>query len=188
VQPVQLKPHPGELTVVHHKQDLIHQGVDIVVVHKLSVQQELVPVILFVVCEDSDELLELLFDALCLANGLQVVSGRCCRLYTNEALQLRDEIGHKLLFAVGDVHPRGSVVPVLEIELSGYNNSETSMALVEVGPLTENINHNHHSVEPVCGQKLHHEVHRDSVPAFLWNFRRVKLTVGQLLKCLGPVA
>jgi hypothetical protein len=43
--------------------------VDVIVVGKLGCQQELIPVILSVACEDMDELVELLVDRFSLAIG-----------------------------------------------------------------------------------------------------------------------
>jgi hypothetical protein len=60
---------------VCHERNLLHRGEDVVVVHELGCWQELIPVVLFVACKDTDKLLELLVDMLSLAIGLQVVSG-----------------------------------------------------------------------------------------------------------------
>jgi hypothetical protein len=48
-----------------------------------------------------------------------------------------------------------------------------------VGPLTEDVDHNHDLVEPMGLQKLENEVHRDSVPALVQNLRQMKLTMGK---------
>jgi hypothetical protein len=61
------------------------------------------------------------------------------------------------------------------------------VALVEMGPLTKDIDHNHNHVEPMCLQKLDDEVHRDSVPVLIWDFGRMKLTVGESPKHLRLV-
>jgi hypothetical protein len=72
---VQLKTHPREAAGVHYEWNLLDQGVDVVVVCELGCRQELIPVVLFVAREDTDELLKLLIDIFGLAIGLRVVSG-----------------------------------------------------------------------------------------------------------------
>jgi hypothetical protein len=62
------------------------------------------------------------------------------------------------------------------------------VALIEVGPLIEDVNHNHDRVEPVGLRKLDNEVHQDSVPALVRNLGRMKLTVGKSPEHLCPVA
>jgi hypothetical protein len=54
------------------------------------------------------------------------------------------------------------------------------MYFVEVGSFTEDVDHNHNRIEPVGLRKLDNEVHRDGVPALVWNLGRMKLTVGKL--------
>jgi hypothetical protein len=100
--------------------------VDVVVVCKFSSQQELIPAILFVVCEDPDELFELLVDVLCLAVSLWVVSSGCCRLYTNEALQLPGKLSDELLSTIRDILSRGPVMPldIPVVEPSGSDGSD----------------------------------------------------------------
>jgi hypothetical protein len=62
------------------------------------------------------------------------------------------------------------------------------VALVEVGLLTEDVNHNHDHVKPMRFWELDNEVHRDGVPALVWNLGWMKLTVGKSPKRLHPVA
>jgi hypothetical protein len=62
------------------------------------------------------------------------------------------------------------------------------VALVEVGPLTEHIYHNHDCIEPVHFRELDDEVHRDGVPAFVQNLSRMKPTMGKLLERLCLVS
>lgn len=67
-----------------------------VIVCELSPWQELVPVILFVTCEDIDKLFEFLVDVFGLAVSLWVVSGQSSRLNTDEAPQLLGELHDEL--------------------------------------------------------------------------------------------
>jgi hypothetical protein len=60
-----------------------------------------------------------------------------------------------------------------------FLGTEASMALVEVGLLTKNINHDHDCVEPMRLRELDNEVHRDGVPPLVWNLSRMKLTTGK---------
>jgi hypothetical protein len=62
------------------------------------------------------------------------------------------------------------------------------VALVEVGSLTKDVDHNHDRIEPMGLQKLDNEVHRDGVPALIWNLGRMKLTMGEPPEHLRPVA
>jgi hypothetical protein len=68
-------------------------------------------VILFVAREDTDELFELLVDALGLAIGLRVVSSGGSGFNTNEAPQFSGELSNELWTPVRDVLLGGSVVP-----------------------------------------------------------------------------
>jgi hypothetical protein len=76
--------------------------VHVVVVHKLGHWQELIPVILFVACGDTNKLFELLVNTLGLAIGLWVVSGWSSGFDTDETPQLSGEVRNKLLAAVGN--------------------------------------------------------------------------------------
>jgi hypothetical protein len=86
---------------------------------------------------------------------------------------------------VGNVLPGGSVVPpdVPVVQLGSSDNTKASITLVEVGPLTADVNN-----KPMHLQKLDNEVHQNSVPALVWNLGQMKLTVGESLECLHPVA
>jgi hypothetical protein len=66
-----------------------------VVVGKLGCRQELVPVVLFVACEDMDELFGLLVDVFGLAIGVRMVSGGCSGSNTDEASQFMSEPTYK---------------------------------------------------------------------------------------------
>jgi hypothetical protein len=59
--------------------------------------------------------------------------------------QLSGELHNELWAAVGDVLSRGSVVPphILVVQPGGSDSTEAGVALVEVGPFTEDISHNH---------------------------------------------
>jgi hypothetical protein len=81
-----------------------------VVVGKFGCQQELIPVVLFVAHEDTDELFKLLVNVLGLAIGLRVASGGGSGFNTNEAPQLSGELGDELWTMVGNVLPRGAMV------------------------------------------------------------------------------
>jgi hypothetical protein len=85
--------------------------VDVVVVRKLSCWQELIPAVLFVAHEDTDELFELLVDVFGLAVGLQMVSSGRSRFDTDEAPQFASELGNELWTTVRNVLPGGSMVP-----------------------------------------------------------------------------
>jgi hypothetical protein len=137
-QSVGLEPHPREPSSVRHEWDLLRRGMDVVVVHELRGRKKLVPVVLFVVCEDPDELLELLVDALGLAVDLRVVSGGGHWFCPDEAPQFHGELCDKLQSPVGDVFLGGSAMPpdIPVVEPSGPNCTEASVALVEVGLLT----------------------------------------------------
>jgi hypothetical protein len=190
--PVRFEPHSREPTGVCHEQNLLHREVHMVVICKLSSRQELVPVVLFVARKDTDELLKLLVDAFSLAVGLWVVSGGGRRIYTDEAPQLLGEVHNKLWATVGNILPGSSVVPpdMLLVELGSSDSSETSVALNEVSPLTEDINCDHDHIKPVCIWELYNKVHRDRVhvPALLQDLSQVKLTVGQPTEHLCLVA
>jgi hypothetical protein len=71
---IQLETHPREAVGIRHEQNLLCQGVDVVVVDELSCRQELILVVLFVAREDVDKLLQLLVDTFSLAISLWVVS------------------------------------------------------------------------------------------------------------------
>jgi hypothetical protein len=77
-------------------------------------------------------------------------------------------------------------IPV--IQPGSSDSTEAGVALVEVGSLTEDVDHNHNRIEPVGLQKLNNEVHRDGVPALVQNLGRMKLTVGKSPERLRPVA
>jgi hypothetical protein len=189
VATVWLEIHPREAVSVRHKRHLLRRGVD-VVVGELGGRQELIPVILFVAREDTDELFELLVDVFSLAVGLQMVSGGGSRFNTNEAPQFAGEIGDELRTTVGNVLLGGSVVPpdILVVQPGGSDSAEASVALVEVGLLTEDVNHDHNRVKPMRLRELDNEVHRDGVPVLVWNLGRMKLTVGKSPEHLCPVA
>jgi hypothetical protein len=115
---------------------------DVVVVGELSCQQELIPVVLFVAREDMDGLFELLIDMFGLAISLQMVSSGCSGFNTDEAPQFASELSDELWTAVGNVLLGGSVVPpnVPVVQPCGSDCTEAGGALVEVGPLTEDVN------------------------------------------------
>jgi hypothetical protein len=149
VHPILFETHLRKATGVRHEQNLLRRGMDVVVVRELSHRQELIPVILFVACEDTDKLFKLLVDALGLAIDLGMVSGQGSRLDANEAPQFLGEFHDELRAVVRDVPLGGSVVPpyVLVVQLDGSHSTEAGVALIEVGLLTEDINHNHDRVE-----------------------------------------
>jgi hypothetical protein len=109
VHTVRLETHLRKAAGVHHKWHLLRQGVDLVVVSKLSCWQELIPVILCVAREDTDELLELLVGAFGLAVSLWMVSGGRSGFNTDEASQFASELSDELWTMVGNVLPGGSV-------------------------------------------------------------------------------
>jgi hypothetical protein len=140
---VRLEPHLRELTSVCHEQNLLCQGVHVVVICKLGSKQELILVVLFVAHEDTDKLFKLLVDGFGLAVSLQVGGSGGCGLYTNEAPHLPGEFCYKLWPAVRNVLPGSSVVlpDVLVAEPGGSDSSEASVALDEVDLLTEDVNY-----------------------------------------------
>jgi hypothetical protein len=93
--------------------------------------------------------------------GLRVVSSGGSGFDTNEAPQFASELGDELRTTIGNVLLGGSVVPpdILVVQLGTPNSTEAGVALVELGSLTEDVNHNHDHVEPVGLQKLENEVH-----------------------------
>jgi hypothetical protein len=190
VPTIWLKTHPREAAGVRHERYLLRRGVDVVVVGKLGCWQELIPVVLFVAHEDTDELFELLVDAFGLTVSLQMVSGGGGGFDTDEAPQFMSELGDELWTTIGDVLLGGSVVPpdVPVIQPGSSDSTEARVALVEVGSLTEDVNHNHDRIEPMCLWKLDNEVHRDGIPALVWNLGQMKLTVGKSPERLRPVA
>jgi hypothetical protein len=74
-----------------------------VVVGELGYQQELIPVVLFIACEDMDKLFELLVDVFGLTVGLWMVSGGGGRFDTDEAPQFASELGNELRTMIGNV-------------------------------------------------------------------------------------
>lgn len=74
------------------------------------------------------------------------------------------------------------------VQLGGSDRAKAGVALVEVGPLTEDVNHDHDHIKPMHFRKLHDELHRDGVSALIWNLGRMELTMGKLLEHLCPVA
>jgi hypothetical protein len=187
---IQLKTHPREAAGVRHKRHLLHRGVDMVVVGELGCWQELIPVILFIAREDTDELFELLVDSFSLAVGLWMVSGGGSGFNTDEVPQFVGELGDELQSTIGNLLLGGSVVPpdIPVVQPGSSDSTEASMALVEVGPLTEDINHNHDHIKPMHLRKLNNEVHREGDPALIWNLGQMKLTVGKSPERLRPVA
>jgi hypothetical protein len=97
-----------------------------------------------------DKLFELLIDALSLTIGLWVVGSQSSRLNTNKAPQFSGKLCDKLWAMVGDVLPRSLVVPphIPVVQSGGSNSTKAGVALIEVGPLTEDVNHDHDRVEP----------------------------------------
>jgi hypothetical protein len=89
------------------------------------------------------------------------------------------ELSDKLWTTVGNVLLGGSVVPpnVPVVQPGGSDSTEAGVALIEVGPLTKDINHDHDRIEPMRFRKLDDEVHRDGVPALGRNLGRMKLTI-----------
>jgi hypothetical protein len=165
--------------------------VDVFVIGELGCRQECISVILFVACEDMDKLFELLVDVFGLAVGLQMVSSGRSGFDTDEAPQFASELSDELWTTVRNVLPGGSVVPpnVLVVQPGGSDSTEASVALVEVGLLTEDINHNHDCVKPMCFWKLYNEVYRDGgVPALVRNLGQMELTMGKSPEHLCPVA
>jgi hypothetical protein len=75
---------------------------------------------------------------------------------------------------------------VLVVQLSRSHSTEAGVALVEVGPLTEDVNHDHD--QPVHIWRLQDEVNQDGVPALFWNPGQMKLTVGKALEPFRPIA
>jgi hypothetical protein len=71
---------------------------------------------------------------------------------------------------------------ILVVELGRSNGSETCVALVEMGLLTEDINYDHDHIKPVCLWELNDEVHQDGVPALLQDLHQVKFSVLQPLE------
>jgi hypothetical protein len=134
---------------------------DVGVVGELGCQQELIPVVLFVAREDTDELFELLVDAFSLTVSLWMASGGGSGFNTNEAPQFVSELGDELRTMIGNVIPGGSVVPpdVPVVQLGSSDSTEAGVALVEVSPLTEDVNYHHDRVNPVGLWKLDNEVH-----------------------------
>jgi hypothetical protein len=142
--------------------------VDVVVVGELGCQQELVPVVLFVAHEDTDKLFKLLVDTFGLAVGLRIVSGGGSGFDTDKAPQFAGELSDELRTSVRNVLLGGSVVPpdvlvvppdIPVVQSGGSDSTEASVALVEVDPLTEDINHNHDRVEPMHLWELDNEIH-----------------------------
>jgi hypothetical protein len=84
----------------------------------------------------------------------------------------------------------GSVVPshVPVVQPGDSDSTKASVALVEVGLLTEDVNHDHDCIKPVCFWELNDEVHQDGIPVLVQNLGWMKLTMGKPLERLHPVA
>jgi hypothetical protein len=127
----------------------------------------------------------------CLTINLWVVSGGGHELYTDKVPQLPGEFRYELQPAVrNNVLPGSSVVlpDVPVVKSSGSDSPEASVAPNEAGLPTEDVNHDHDHIKPMHVWEFHDEVHQNRVPVLLWNLSQVKLTMGQLLERLCPVA
>jgi hypothetical protein len=111
-------------------------------------------------------------------------------MFWNEVPQFTSELSDELWTVVGNVLLGDSMVPpnVPVVQPGSSNSTEAGVALVEVGPLTKDVNHNHDRVEPMCFQKLDDEVHLDGVPVLVQNLSQMKLTMGKSPECLHLVA
>ena len=78
------------------------RGVDVVVVLELRQGKEIVPVVLSLVYKDSEVLVKLLVNPLCLSVGLRMPGCGSCDLDSEEAVEFLGELRDKLWTTIGD--------------------------------------------------------------------------------------
>jgi hypothetical protein len=103
------KPHAWISASIDHEQSLLSGWVDVVVISELSEGEELVPIILSLIDEESKELFELLVDSFSLSISLGVVGGRGGKLDTSEEIELVSELSDELGAMIGDDSQRCSM-------------------------------------------------------------------------------
>src|SRR3981189_1367486 len=81
-----------------------------IIVLEFAESEELLPIVLPLVHEESEKLLQLLVDTFGLAICLRVISGRGRQLYAYEAIELVGEVRDELGSAIRNHDARGTVV------------------------------------------------------------------------------
>ena len=94
--------HVQMLICVQQEWCLLGAGVDVVIVLELRHWKELIPVILTLIYKDSEVLLQLLVDALCLSICLWVVSSSCRQCDAKQSVQFSGELRYKLWTPIGN--------------------------------------------------------------------------------------
>jgi hypothetical protein len=122
-----------------------------IIVLEFAESEELLPIVLPLVHEESEKLLQLLVDTFGLAICLWVICGRGCQLYADEAIELAGEVRDELGTAVRDYDARGTVVlpDLAKKEASCSDCCDSRVRCDEVRALRDAINDVHDSVVAV---------------------------------------
>src|SRR3979490_3034898 len=137
-----------------------------IIVLEFAESEELLPIVLPLVHEESKELLQLLVNPFGLAICLWVICGRGCQLYTDEAIELAGEVSYKLRATVRDYDAWGTMVlPALAKEKASRSYCcDGGVRCDKVRALRDTVDDVHNCVVAVGARELDNKVDTDRVP------------------------
>ena len=163
---------------------------DVVVVLALRQGQQVGPVILPLVGEQSEILLQLLVNLFCLSVSLQMVGCSGCNLDSDHPVKLSGEFRNELRSMVRHYLLRYSVMPpdLLDEQTCGAGCRDCSEGRHEMGSFGDGVHYHHYCVVTCQVWEFGDKVHADCVPRCLGDQQGVKFSNQGLPLGLGPHA
>ena len=164
---------------------------DVVVVLELCQGQQVSPVILPLVGEQSEILLQLLVNLFRLSVSLRMVGRSGCNLDSEHPVKLSGEFRNELRSTVGHYLPRYSVMPpdLLDKQMCSAGCRDCIEGRHEMGSFGDGVHYHHYCIVTCRVREFGDKVHADCVPWCLGDWQGVELSnraaFGPWSACIG---